>query len=516
MAKAKASSDATATVTSTVCLVVRNEKPYLIEWLAWYRALGFDHIVVYDNMSSDGSDKVLEALAGAGKLDYRPWRLGRRESPQVTALRDALPKLETDWVFFADIDEFLVLHNHATVTEFLATVPDDAAAVGVSWRMFGDSFQKGYDPAPVVKRFVWASELAYPANRHVKSFSRVGAIEAVVNRHFCKVDGAIIHPSGAVLELSGYGLAEQAEFDVAQLNHYYTKTYPEYRRKMARGQAGVGEIDAVGKYCYDDVSFREHNINNVMDKSALAFLPAMQREFDVLAALVPAKWLAVSSDLRAAGAISAVASGAAATSLSRADSASTTSGDFAGLEALARELRLFDPDYYAREIGDDMGEGVDLFEHYMTHGHRRSANPSERFSTRLYYSEYPAVLEAGLNPLYHYLVTHAKGEQNPFRDTHGNIVVDPDKLNPNLLAAFFDADFYSARAGIRFGDFDLALRHYLESGWLDGLDPSVDFSTRQYLMAYRDVADYGINPLAHFCISGIKEGRHVYAAVDAF
>ena len=49
--------------------------------------------------------------------------------------------------------------------------------------------------------------------------------------------------------------------------------------------------------------------------------------------------------------------------------------------------------------------------------------------------------------------------------------------------------------------------HYLELGWLQGLDPSPDFSTQAYLRAHTDVARSGINPFFHFLVQGRQEGR---------
>ena len=37
-----------------LCAIVRNEIRGLVEWLAHYKALGFNDILIYDNASDDG------------------------------------------------------------------------------------------------------------------------------------------------------------------------------------------------------------------------------------------------------------------------------------------------------------------------------------------------------------------------------------------------------------------------------------------------------------------------------
>ena len=47
------------------------------------------------------------------------------------------------------------------------------------------------------------------------------------------------------------------------------------------------------------------------------------------------------------------------------------------------------------------------------------------------------------------------------------------------------------------------------SGWREGRDPSASFDTRGYLAANPDVAAAGVNPLDHYLMFGIFEGRTI-------
>ena len=48
---------------------VRNEGPYLFDWIIYHRALGFDTATVYSNDNTDGSDELLSFLQQRGLVN---------------------------------------------------------------------------------------------------------------------------------------------------------------------------------------------------------------------------------------------------------------------------------------------------------------------------------------------------------------------------------------------------------------------------------------------------------------
>lgn len=51
---------------------MRDEAPYILEWVAHHRAVGFDAIVVFSNDSTDGTDAVLDRLTQMGVVLHLP------------------------------------------------------------------------------------------------------------------------------------------------------------------------------------------------------------------------------------------------------------------------------------------------------------------------------------------------------------------------------------------------------------------------------------------------------------
>jgi glycosyltransferase involved in cell wall biosynthesis len=52
-----------------------------------------------------------------------------------------------------------------------------------------------------------------------------------------------------------------------------------------------------------------------------------------------------------------------------------------------------------------------------------------------------------------------------------------------------------------------AIEHYCRIGWMEGRDPSDDFSTEFYLDKYPDIRNGALNPFFHYVFSGITESR---------
>src|SRR5262249_40159595 len=51
--------------------------------------------------------------------------------------------------------------------------------------------------------------------------------------------------------------------------------------------------------------------------------------------------------------------------------------------------------------------------------------------------------------------------------------------------------------------------HYFLTGAVEGRDPGPQFSTQGYFQRYPDVAETGANPLLHYLQHGVNEGRDI-------
>ena len=163
-----------------VCLIVKDEARYMVEWIAHYLSLGFDHILVYDNASSDETYRVVESIARReGSVRLFAWPDVEGVVPQAAAYGHALGLADCEWLAYFDADELLVLKQHGCIQDFLRRYPDDAGAVAINWMLFGSSGHREYvDELQSIRFRMRARGLVKTKNRFVKSIVRVKAAES--------------------------------------------------------------------------------------------------------------------------------------------------------------------------------------------------------------------------------------------------------------------------------------------------------------------------------------------------
>ncbi|MDB5686801.1 MAG: hypothetical protein JWR77_1390 [Rhizorhabdus sp.] len=219
----------------TVCAIVKDERRYLIEWVAYYRLLGFDRLVLYSNDCSDGTDRLLDAMQAAGLIEHRSWPSQPGRAPQRSSYEDALGRCDTRWILFVDADEFLRLIEDQEIHQFIARFEPDVSAVAINWRIFGSSGLTDYEPAPVMERFTRSAPRDHPINRHVKTMAVAADVAAVPNAHgVILARGRYVMPNGVDITLDRDAFA-RPRYRIAQINHYVVKSRAEFEEKRRRG-----------------------------------------------------------------------------------------------------------------------------------------------------------------------------------------------------------------------------------------------------------------------------------------
>ncbi len=189
------------------------------------------------------------------------------------------------------------------------------------------------------------------------------------------------------------------------------------------------------------------------------------------------------------------------------------------MELVARS-RLFDREWYLQTNPDVAAAEFEPLLHFVLHGADEGRNPSFVFDTEWYRRTYP---DAGPgNPVIHYALTGAsKGYSThpayiydvlPGKRTGGYSVEEtPSGLflfsHQRIDRSFlFERDWYLeqySNVAVSGGD---PLQHYLLHGVAEGRNPNRFFDTRWYLAQYPDVRASGWNPLLHYIEKGADLG----------
>jgi hypothetical protein len=230
-----------------ILAIAKNEAPYFREWIEYHRLVGVEKFYIYDNESTDDTKKVLASYIKSGLVEYIYWP---GEGQQTKAYMDCFKrrKFETRWLAVIDLDEFLVPVADKTIPEYLAKIPSNVSSISVGWAMYGSN-----------------GHIKKPKGMVMENYKRrapeCASYKSIVNPRF--VVKAMIHYQ---MLLGGKELNERdAPISSWRIrcNHYYCKSWEEYRAKMSRGAACKGMV--WGKKIYHKKAFDERDRNEVLD-----------------------------------------------------------------------------------------------------------------------------------------------------------------------------------------------------------------------------------------------------------
>jgi hypothetical protein len=244
-----------------VC-VAKDEDHYLQEWIDYHLMLGFDSIHVYQN-NWRFNKPIEDSRVHFHKWDYHThtdvnkpiWEFNL-QAKCYTHFSRTYHK-DYKWGAFFDVDEFLVLKETNNVKEFISKY-DDYNCLIINWAMFGDNDHKIFDPndCSVIERFT--KRWDQPHKDNVYMFKSICKLHSEMNHMIHWDGGEWVDPDYNVGN-AGYNL--NFNYDKAQLNHYYVKTYVEWCNKIRRNDV---DMPTALLESYDD-----YNFNDVEDLKAL-------------------------------------------------------------------------------------------------------------------------------------------------------------------------------------------------------------------------------------------------------
>lgn len=282
-----------------IVTTMRNEAPFLLEWLAHHKALGVTDFLIFSNDCDDGTDGLLDQLATHGEVVHVRHSKTSDKSIQWQALKAAWAhplRKAADWALCIDCDEFVNLRAPFTGLTDLIDAVGDADAIQLPWRFFGHSHHLQFADTPVTERFTRAvpEQVVFPlVTTFFKTLMRVrrGPF-AKFGVHRPKTKGQITHPpnwvngSGQPLPLAfaqndGQLLTPPDHLgrDWVQLNHYSLRSLEDFLVKRARGLPNHTDKDI------DALYWAERNFNTVEDRSIARHAAPMQAELARLRAL---------------------------------------------------------------------------------------------------------------------------------------------------------------------------------------------------------------------------------------
>jgi hypothetical protein len=316
MAQARAYAEPDAERPEVVLVsAMRNEGPFLLEWIAYHRVIGIDRVVIVSNGSTDGSDELCEALATAGEITFLRTTPGRGVAPQeaaVTAFEAEIGYRPGLWYLWLDADEFLNVHVGDRTVRALVGALGNAQALMLNWRLFGSGGNDSFAGRHLSGDFVGASKYGFVGNLETKPMFRHGAAMAGFAPNAAGLprlqpgDQATAQDclggNGKPLDLAAprttawlegrpiegrNNLASRREFgwDLAQINHYSVRTPDHFRLKAARGRGMVSTGPKRPNARHTPGYFDRFDRNEAEDRTILHWEAAVTEEIERLMTL---------------------------------------------------------------------------------------------------------------------------------------------------------------------------------------------------------------------------------------
>ena len=286
-------------ITAVTC--VKNEGPFLIEWIAFNRIIGVTDFLFYSNDCSDATDRILDRLADHGIVQHLP-NPAQGRNYQMEALKDSTRHdimRNADWVWVADVDEFLNIHVGDHTIPALIGACGNPQTISLTFQFFANDDVEAFVDAPIISQFsrshnpdLWCGETAIEVKSLVRNDFPLQYYGA--HRPFFKTK---MNKNKYPTWTDGSGRKVQDKFliaanprripkfpaagarDFATLNHYALRSLDSYLVKNDRG-----DVNRENR-AFDDTYWRERNDPAYVDTSIQRYLPALTAEMDRLKAL---------------------------------------------------------------------------------------------------------------------------------------------------------------------------------------------------------------------------------------
>ncbi|MEZ5797486.1 MAG: glycosyltransferase family 2 protein [Paracoccaceae bacterium] len=286
---------------TAIVTTMKNEGPFILEWIAYHRAIGVEDFLIYTNDCTDGTDTMLQMLQRKGLCQWRenPFRETDLK-PQHAALQaaEAEPVMQDcAWGICMDVDEFIDIKiGDGTLAALYAAMEGampGANMIALTWRLFGNSEVHDYADDFLLRQFprcapeivrkphqAWGFKTLF---RNIDIYKKLGVHRPKGLKPDLWDQVRWLNGSGKPMpkEMFRNGWRSTLEtygYDWVQLNHYAVRSAESFLVKRDRGRVNHVDRDQGLNYWF------RMNHNVAEDRSIQRMIPALQAEWDRLMA----------------------------------------------------------------------------------------------------------------------------------------------------------------------------------------------------------------------------------------
>lgn len=262
--------------------IQRNRNKYIVEWIAFHLAAGFNQFYIYCHKTNDGMQETLLQLSKHYPIQV--FSLELEDFPQIAAYQHAWENFgnQVDWMAFIDGDEFLFPTQAGNMHEALLPYEDKTlSAIGVFWKCYGSN---GHDRDPdglIIEDYPRHSNNEFLENRHIKSIVR-GGEHVVPNRShlFETAQGTFDENMRPITH--GWMKELSPSYDMFRINHYVVQS----KQFFFEIKQNMGAADLPAGMRRDDNYFAHYDRNEEDDGLSRYFLQQTKEKIAELQAIL--------------------------------------------------------------------------------------------------------------------------------------------------------------------------------------------------------------------------------------
>ena len=240
-----------------VCTLGKLENKYVREFVQFYKKLGIDKIILYDNNDIDGEkfDSVISDYINSEFVEIKNYR--GKDSIQLNSINDCINQYrkQYDWFLIIDMDEFLHI-KEGKIKKFLSLDRlKNCSIININWRHHSDGGHIYYKNESLFKRF---PDIVYRYPETVKSMIRRPKEPIKIdNHHILRTKNSCYNSCLAngtkILEndfINGIQI-NNPDYKDYYIDHFYTKSTEEYIEKKSKGDCYFGKYQTIDLYALD-------------------------------------------------------------------------------------------------------------------------------------------------------------------------------------------------------------------------------------------------------------------------
>lgn len=221
-----------------------DEGAYLLEWVAHHFILGVRrfYIFTHNNPETPAFVDAREKLEKLGCVTfYESIRTGENRCFQMENFcraRDFAREEGVDWLWCADLDEYLVLTAWESLPAMLCDVQPSVAQVSFNWLIYGSDGEESWDGVSThFDRFRRIAPVDCPEHENVKSIVRPNMV-GTMHLHLHEVNGQRLGSSLMPARITGRCITK-VDFMGGHVAHFSLRSRAEYEAKQRRGYASA-------------------------------------------------------------------------------------------------------------------------------------------------------------------------------------------------------------------------------------------------------------------------------------